>query len=94
VHDFLISSYDVRSPNLPELTPYAVSAAAAEEEPRRQRVTHQGNDVTTTLSPKARAARLEGLRRKYMTQIIAGAARHGRPVRVTPYVLSSSTRRE
>ncbi|WP_316762533.1 hypothetical protein [Streptomyces herbicida] len=42
----------------------------------------------TPLRPQARAARLEVLRRGYMAQIIAAAARHGRPVRVAPYALT------
>ncbi|MEV0186488.1 hypothetical protein AB0I54_45930 [Streptomyces sp. NPDC050625] len=87
MHDFLTSSYGVRSPNLPELTPYAVTAPVAEKLPRQQ-VTPQGNDVTTPLSPRAHAARLEVLRRKYMAHIIAAAACHGRPVRVAPYTLT------
>ncbi|MGW7387073.1 hypothetical protein [Streptomyces sp. NPDC054794] len=46
--------------------------------------------MTTPLSPQARAARLEVLRREYMAQIIAAAARHSDPVRVAPYALTQS----
>ncbi|MEV6179912.1 hypothetical protein [Streptomyces sp. NPDC052015] len=44
--------------------------------------------MTTPLHPQARTARLEVLRREYMKQITATAARHGHPVRVAPYVLA------
>ncbi|MGW4518792.1 hypothetical protein ACWEO4_44505 [Streptomyces sp. NPDC004393] len=46
--------------------------------------------MPTPLQPQARTARLEALRREYMAQIIAIAARHRRAVRVVPYMLAQT----
>ncbi|CAM5475548.1 MULTISPECIES: hypothetical protein [Streptomyces] len=44
--------------------------------------------MSTPLRTDVRAARLEALRREYMGQIVAIAARQGRPLRVAPYALA------
>ncbi|GAA2899361.1 hypothetical protein [Streptomyces mexicanus] len=44
--------------------------------------------MTTHPIARARAARLEALRREYMTKVINGAHRRGRQVRVAPYFLA------
>ncbi|MEU6593279.1 hypothetical protein ABZ923_29320 [Streptomyces sp. NPDC046881] len=44
--------------------------------------------MLTPLRPPARAARLAVLRREYMGQILAAAARQNRTPRVAPYVLA------
>ncbi|MFJ5779991.1 hypothetical protein [Streptomyces sp. NPDC093094] len=41
----------------------------------------------TALRPQARTERLELLRKQYMSEITATVARHGRRLRVAPYVL-------
>ncbi|MFJ9729457.1 hypothetical protein ACIRP3_42675 [Streptomyces sp. NPDC101209] len=46
--------------------------------------------MTTVLRPEARVACLEVLRREYMNDIIARAARAHRSVRITSYVLADS----
>ncbi|MFF7975781.1 hypothetical protein [Streptomyces sp. NPDC007905] len=46
--------------------------------------------MPTPLQPQARAARLEALRREYMAQIIAIAARNRGTVRVVPYMLAQT----
>ncbi|MER5450528.1 hypothetical protein ABT065_33730 [Streptomyces sp. NPDC002764] len=46
--------------------------------------------MITVLQPEARAARLEVLRREYVNDIIAKAARANRSVRITSYVLADS----